>query len=329
MEVVQWIEAVDAPPLCSRQFDNVVRSKVKELVVGKTEQINAQDVVDVAFVFTPEVLQHFWTDVAGMKQVFFTRVPNHAPFSPIVVDSYPSRIWFSLLIVKDIVRRILSSKRQYQICKGSTSTMFSLEAWKYLCQKFPSSQFQKRQTKIYQYSDLSLESKSSIRIVSMIRLMAPDTMNIARDVFGNTFGIGTRNLPPRKGMPRKVLQMGNIMNVVNASDFIGEPNVKELIPNQRIDLLYEEIARTLTIRVKYSDCRAEDAMVARMLDFAIPAPQNAMLHPQPKRVRKAIPIDTTFVFNDKYFIVNMSDGVMVRAVCVDDGEELRITNEEL
>jgi hypothetical protein len=103
VEVVQWIEAVDAPPLCSRQFDNVVRSKVKELVVGKTEQINAQDVVDVAFVFTPEVLQHFWTDVAGMKQVFFTRVPNHAPFSPIVVDSYPSRIWFSLLIVKDIV----------------------------------------------------------------------------------------------------------------------------------------------------------------------------------------------------------------------------------
>ena len=54
-----------------------------------------------------------------------------------------------------------------------------------------------------------------------------------------------------------------------------------------------------------------------------------MLHPQPQRVRKAIPIDTTFVFNDKYFIVNMSDGVMVRAVCVDDGEELRITNEEL
>jgi hypothetical protein len=47
----------------------------------------------------------------------------------------------------------------------------------------------------------------------MIRLMAPDTMNIARDVFGNTFGIGTRNLPPRKGMPRKVLQMGNILDI--------------------------------------------------------------------------------------------------------------------
>jgi len=35
-EVVRWVEPVDAPPICPRTFDNVIRSKVKELVAGSS-----------------------------------------------------------------------------------------------------------------------------------------------------------------------------------------------------------------------------------------------------------------------------------------------------
>jgi hypothetical protein len=129
LEVVQWVEPVDAPLLCPQQYDNVLQSKVKELVARTMTTINAQDVVDMAFVFTPELLQHVWTDVSGMKQVYFTRLLDNIPFSPITVESFPCHLWFALLTVKDIVRRILSSKRQYHLCKRSISTVFSLEAW--------------------------------------------------------------------------------------------------------------------------------------------------------------------------------------------------------
>ncbi len=192
VEVVVWIEAVDAPPLCSRTYDNLIRSKVKELVVGTQTRINSNDIIDIAFVFSPDALEQYWPDVAGMKRVYFTRVHGHVPFSPIIVDSYPSRIWFSLICIKNLVRKILSRKQQYQICKGSCSTIFLLEAWMYLCLHFTPIRFQKRQTRIFQCSHLSLQSKSSIRELSMIRLMSPESMNVARDIFGNTFAIGTR-----------------------------------------------------------------------------------------------------------------------------------------
>jgi len=329
VEVVVWIEAVDAPPLCSRTYDNLVRSKVKELVVGTQTRINSNDIIDIAFVFSPDALEHYWPDVAGMKRMYFTRVHGHVPFSPIIVDSYPSRIWFSLICIKNLVRKILSRKQQYQICKGSCSTIFSLEAWMYLCLHFTPIRFQKRQTRIFQCSHLSLQSKSSIRELSMIRLMSPESMNVARDIFGNTFAIGTRNHPPHKDMPRKVLEAGHVMNVVNVFDYIGEPMSKELIHFQRIDLLYEQVMRILTIRVKYSACNAEDAIVSRILGFALAVPQNTIVHNRPQRVRKKIPVDTTFVFNDKYYMVNMSDGLVVSALCVDDGDEIRLTNDEL
>jgi len=109
-EVVRWVEPVDAPPICPRTFDNAIHSKVKELVAGSSTIISVQDVIDVAFIFTPQLLQSFWTDVVGMTRVYFTRSPSTLPFSVSVVQSYPCHIWFSLFNVKEIVQRVMSSK---------------------------------------------------------------------------------------------------------------------------------------------------------------------------------------------------------------------------
>jgi hypothetical protein len=88
--------------------------------------------------------------------------------------------------------------------------------------------------------------------------MEPNTMKISREVFGTTFGVGTKILPPCKGYPQKILEY---MNLVNVSEGAVALSFKELIKEQRIDFLYEELTRSLTIQVKYSDVKAEDDII--------------------------------------------------------------------
>ena len=91
------------------------------------------------------------------------RSPNHVPFSQHIIESFPSYIWFSIMSVKDIVRKLCSCKCQMQVCKSSASIIFSLEAWTYLCRFLQPIRFSRCNTKPHQYSDLSLQSSSSIR----------------------------------------------------------------------------------------------------------------------------------------------------------------------
>jgi hypothetical protein len=69
-------------------------------------------------------------------------------------------------------------------------------------------------------------------------------MAAACGIFGTTFDIGTCNIHPRKGLPWKVLEMGNIINLVKLSEPEiapkGRQKVQEFISGQRIDLVYEE-----------------------------------------------------------------------------------------
>jgi len=46
------------------------------------------------------------------------------------------------------------------------------------------------------------------------------------------------------------------------------------------------------------------------------------------RVR-AVPKDTVFLYNEKFFTVTESDGRVVHATCDDDGEQIHINNEFL
>ncbi len=331
LEVVWWEEPDSASPLDPKIFPNLLRGRFIELSPQASSVILCNDVLDIAFIFKAEVMEHFWTDLAGMSRVFFTRSPDHMPFSSLVVESYPCRIWFSLLHLKEKLSRMMSSKRQMQLCKATTTTTFSLEAWRYLSRFFHPIDFQKFQTKVHQYSDLSLVSKSSVKNCKVIRIMNRSDLAIARDLFGITLGIGTRNIPPRKGLPRKVLEVGNIINIIQPSDGNFARKFKEFIPHQRIDLVYEEVCRSLTIRLVYSDVKAESALVKETLRFPLGSQVTPADDHPPQRVRKVkpVPCDTSFIFNDKFFSVTQSDGRRVFAVCEDDGEQLCFSNDEL
>ncbi len=156
-------------------------------------------------------------------------------------------------------------------------------------------------------------------------------MATARDLFGNTFGMGSHNLPPHKGLPRKLLVVGNIINLVNPSAQNATNKVKEFISDQRIDLVYEEMTRILTILFAYSAVKSEEAVVSEVLSFAQP-PQMPNDNNWPQRVRrvKAVPCDTIFTYNGKCFMLRtQSDGRRAFAVCVTDGEQLCLSNDEL
>jgi hypothetical protein len=191
--------------------------------------------------------------------------------------------------------------------------------------------FEKGKTIVQQFSDLSMKSRSTIRNYAMIRIMSPESLSVAREVFGRTFGIGTRNLPPRKGAPRKVLEVGNKINLVNTSVLLNQQVFCEHIASERIDLVYEELTRTLSIRIKYSSVLAEDPRVSEVLHFVQPLQQP---EPDPPRIRplrrpRGIAVGTSFVHNGKLFTVTASDGIIVNAVCAVDGEVLNMPNNEV
>jgi hypothetical protein len=328
MKIMWWIERDNGPPLCPDMFRNILECKVIELHPSLESIVWYDDVVDVAFVFRPEVLEKVWTDVAGMSRVFFTRSPTNICHCP-VYESFPCRLWYSLLHVKEIVNKMLSSRRQMQMCKATTTTTFSLEAWRYLGRFFYPINFQKLVTKPFQCYDLSLMSRSCVVDFSLIRIMDGASFLVARDIFGRSFGIGSRNTPPRKGFPRKVLEVGNIVNIVIPSPNNNAEKFKEITSRQRIDLVYNALERRLTIRVAYSDVKAEDAIVADILKFPRLA-QNDIAEPN-RRIRKVrpVPCGTSFTHNDKMYTVSHSDGQRVVAVGDGDGEELYYTNDEL
>jgi hypothetical protein len=75
MKIMWWIEHDNGPPLCLDMFRNILECKVIELHPSLESIVWYDDVVDVAFVFRPEVLEKVWTDVAGMSRVFSHGLP--------------------------------------------------------------------------------------------------------------------------------------------------------------------------------------------------------------------------------------------------------------
>ncbi len=65
--------------------------------VNVSSSVKESQVIDIAFVFSAEFLEHVWVDYYCMSHVFFTRMEIHLPFSITVDERNPNRIWFSLI----------------------------------------------------------------------------------------------------------------------------------------------------------------------------------------------------------------------------------------
>jgi hypothetical protein len=264
--------------------------------------------IEIAFVFSADMLEEFWVDFAGMTHVFFTRAENHSSFSSVVAESYPNRIWFSTLGIQENVKKMMTCKRQQQLCQKSATTTLSLECWRYITRRLSHHvapiPFSKTITKVQNFSDLSMMSKSTIHNYSIIRIMSHTAIEAAREVFGYTFGVGSRNFPPRKGAPKKVLEAGNKVSLVDVPIMHGHETFKEKVPNERIDLAYEGLTRSLSIRIKYSGFLAENPRITEVLHFPQPVVRQAETIPVCPRIRaKAIATGTSFVYNGEQLLV--------------------------
>jgi hypothetical protein len=298
--VTWWVEEslLDArykmqrAPLIQDQLLNVGQCSIKEVFKMPSRQtvINVSDVVCLAFVFHASYLEHVWVNCAGMELVYFTRYfvdsdsslaslpPDlQLPFMPSSVgESYPCRVWYSLMHVKDKVAQLLNVRTQMQACRRAVSVFFPLESWDFICkQLFPIISpvpFTKSQTKAQQFSDLSLCTKTTVVSCLMLRIIDEGSMDAARKLFGRTFGIGCRNIPPQKGHAVRKLLHGDIVNVVDVSSTENQEarravRFKEFIAAQGVEFVYEVHKRLLSIRVRYSSLNAEMPEVGRWLGF--------------------------------------------------------------
>jgi hypothetical protein len=336
LEVVWWLSPVLPQPLCPIRFENLHKCRAQELSPSAFSVIKHSDVMEIAFIFSAEILEELWVDFAGITHVYFTRQQNHHAFSTLVPESYPNRIWYSILGLQEKFRKLLSYKRQQQLCQRSVSGTLSLECWHYIIRRLKEHvvpvDFKKTLTKVQHFSDLSMLSKSKIRNYSIIWIISQSSMNAARKVFGNTFGLGSRNNPPRKGAPRKVLEVGNKVNLVDVPTTFNQEEFVEKVPAERIELVYEELTRSKSLRVKYSGVLAQNPKIGEILHFSQPLSRSEESKQPPirplRRVR-AIPLGTSFVYNGKLFSVTASDGKIVYAICTADREALNLTNDEV
>jgi hypothetical protein len=215
---------------------------------------------------------------------------------------------------------------------------FSLEAWGFICGAlYPTMRpivYSKSRTVINRFCDLSLSSTSSLVSFAMLRFQTATELQQAREIFGSTFGIGSQNHAPRKGYGCRVLQVGDVVNIVKLpAEVMINPteNFKEFIPAERIELVYEEVSRTLSIRAKYGRVLVEDPNVSAALGFNQPLirPQNTNPDVQQQlRREQLICVGTTFIRDRMYLKVLRSEGGLVTAVCEDTGKHVCLSNEE-
>ena len=114
--------------------------------------------------------------------------------------------------------------------------------------------------------------------------------------------------PYQKNDPPNVLEVSNVCNFVAVGE---EPDVasrqfKEFVSAQRIDFMYDEQNRSLSVSVKYRRVPAEDPSIASALGFVVPGRKTLNAGAGQRRIRRAaaIAIGTTFVKDGELFRVS-------------------------
>lgn len=203
----------EPPPVSLELYSNVIKCRLKELleVCSSATTINKRFVKDIAFVFHIDNLEYDLPNCAGMSRVFYTRYHyddsnrlqqvdcrHHSAFSTVVLESYPARIWHSILEVKQKVEKLLNDPKQYQPCKKMVHLHFSLESWNYLYVNLANSgalvaQYIRNNTTKYMYCDLGLSSRRIKKKLTLVRIDSLNSLIGARKIFGLTFGAGVQN----------------------------------------------------------------------------------------------------------------------------------------
>ena len=284
------------PPVLMESFGNVLLCRLEEVFELRASRsvINRNDVVDLAFVFHIIALESNMPNCAGMANVFFVRYyydesnqlkelcfSRHFPFSHVVMDSYPSRIWHTMLQVKGTIEKNLNDKKQYQMCRKMCLVSCSLESWTYLASKLVSCGalvvvFSRRNTSKRMHCDLSLSSATDRQSYILLRLDTSNSMVCARRIFGITFGVGIRNRPPSKGEPPVRMMPSDAVNFVDvaSNDYDNVPVVwpdrrEVFVSDQGVDFIFDKSTRTLKVRIRYKKILGSNPLIQRVLHLRV------------------------------------------------------------
>ena len=283
-----FVQLVALPPLTSENHNYLQQCKLKEVTerMLSVSTIQVVKVKDIAFAFHADIIETDLLDVAGMARVYYTRfrynmddrlVPVDCrvfnPFYHSICESYASRIWWSILEVKESVAKLLNDSKQYQICKKSVSCKLSLESWRYFVRSMQLynpiySEYTRRQTRKILHPNLTLSSHSRKILLKLLRIDSTRSIEGARFLFGITFGVGIRNRPPNKGLPPRSMHYGDVVNIVDVPlehQLNQAERYKEFTCSQGVDFIYNESCRALKIRVRYSRVLAECHLVSSTL----------------------------------------------------------------
>lgn len=335
--VTWWLEdeLMQNEILCQRMsmleanYLNVLKCSLKEVtrVMASQTIIDVSSIFSLAFVFHATDFENTWVNCAGMRIVFFTRYYVDNEFNVLLLDphdhlpfgsgaeSYSSRMWFSLIHVKEKITQLLNRKTQQQSCRCATNTFLSLESWSFFCYQLhpyvtPQS-YSRSRTNPYQFCDLSLVTRTTDVTHVMLRIANPECMTAARNFFGKTFGIGCRNLPPHKGEGIRRLLQGDIVNFVNVdapeNQQVPLNRFREFIIAQGVELVFESSRRLLSIRVRYSRYNAENDTIQKALGF-VREPSQRLPNSPSRRTARCILVGTTFMLNGGLVKVTQCDG---------------------
>jgi hypothetical protein len=176
------------------------------------------------------------------------------------------------------------------------------------------------------HCDLTLSSFNDKRHLTLVRIDSSVSMSGARKIFGQTFGVGVRNRPPKKGENPVSLHysdVGYLVDVLdNAYDDVGyvqADRLTEFVTALGIDFIYEQKSRLLKIRIRYRKVDAHMPVVALTLNIGRVEPINIDLV-QPNRWLQHIRPGTYFATRDGQMVsVVRVEGNTVYGV-LDDSE---------
>jgi hypothetical protein len=106
---------------------------------------------------------------------------------------------------KDNLEKLLNNACQYQIQKKSVKVKCSLESWYYFIQRMSLPNplhvmYWKNHTEKLMHYNFTLSSHSCRVLFRLLQIDKMESLMCARTTFGNTFGIGIRNIAPNKGV---------------------------------------------------------------------------------------------------------------------------------
>jgi hypothetical protein len=165
-------------------------------VFSSTSIIHVNAVKDIAFVFHLDVLEHKLPNCASKSRVFYTRYHydignrlvsvdchHHFPFSNIISESYPSRIWNSIIDIKEKLKS-----------PSMIQSKISLESWNYIYISLVGSgavvvYLEQKFTHKYMQCDLSMCSQRGKQCLTLLRLDSIGSLSAARYYLDSLLGL--------------------------------------------------------------------------------------------------------------------------------------------